>query len=401
MKSLRPFARRLPRVRVVPLSACAIAVVAVAAIPGCGGPDRPVPLGDYVSKRSAPDGSAQPPIDLSGTPHVPMCNLGPNGGVCACADAPLVIDAPTIYYVLDRSGSMNELNKWANIQNVLERLFIALGPRASVGAAVFPDPIADGCFVGVEVFPPRRGDSPAGTAGPTEAALINVLSRIPAAGGTPTAVTLTSLLPKLKALPGKTYVVLATDGGPNCNSSASCGADQCILNIETASGCSPTGPSCCTDPNTGGPQECLDAQPTIDAVKAIASAGIPVYVVGVPGSAPYASLLDQMALAGGTARGSEPQYYAIDTADQTAFLASLSNIAAKITGSCTLDLGTVPPDPSLVNVFFDEKPIPQSGPDGWTLDGSSVTILGVSCQKILDGSVLDVRVVAGCPTLTL
>jgi hypothetical protein len=39
------------------------------------------------------------------------------------------------------------------------------------------------------------------------------------------------------------------------------------------------------------------------------------------------------------------------------------------------------------------------GTDGWTLDGTTVTILGASCQKILDGDVLDVRVVAGCPTL--
>jgi hypothetical protein len=401
MRSLPVIARRLPRALVVPLSACAMALVGTAAIAGCGGPDRPAPLGDYVGTRFAPDGAAQPPIDLSGAPHVPMCNLGPNGGVCACSDAPLVIDPPTIYYVLDRSGSMSEFNKWGNIQSVLGDLFIALGPRVSVGAAVFPDPAFDQCAVGVEVFPPRRGDMPAGTAGPVEASLFNTLRFILAAGGTPTAATLTSLLPKLKAIPGKTYVVLATDGGPNCNSSASCGADQCIANIENAPGCSPTSPSCCTNPNTGGPQDCLDGQPSIDAVKAIASAGIPVYVVGVPGSAPYASLLDQMALAGGTARGSEPQYYAIDTADQAAFLASLSKIAAKITGNCTLDLGTIPPDPSLVNVFFDEKPIPQSGPDGWTLDGSSVTILGASCQKVLDGTVLDVRVVAGCPTVTL
>jgi hypothetical protein len=60
----------------------------------------------------------------------------------------------------------------------------------------------------------------------------------------------------------------------------------------------------------------------------------------------------------------------------------------------------VPPDPNLVNVFFDGSPLPQSGPDGWTLSGTTVTVLGASCQKILDGDVLDVRVVAGCPTVT-
>jgi hypothetical protein len=39
--------------------------------------------------------------------------------------------------------------------------------------------------------------------------------------------------------------------------------------------------------------------------------------------------------------------------------------------------------------------------DGWTLDGATVTLLGASCQQVLSGAVLDVRVVAGCPTVTL
>jgi hypothetical protein len=329
-----------------------------------------------------------------------MCNIGPEGGVCACVDQPLLVEAPNIYFVLDRSGSMAQLNKWANIQFVLQKLVVALGPRASVGAAVFPNPSEDGCSPGVQVFRPQRGDAPAGTPGPTEAALITVLSRIPAAGGTPTAATLSSLLLNLKSLPGKTFVVLATDGGPNCNANANCAADQCTLNIDNTTNCSPMGANCCADPSPDSRRGCLDARPTIDAVKAIADAGIPVYVVGVPGSAPYATLLDELARAGGTARVGEPQYYAINNADQTAFMATLSSIAAMITGSCSLDLGNLPPDPSLVNVFFDERVLPQAGPDGWTLDGTTVTVLGASCKKILNGSVLDVRVVAGCPTVT-
>jgi hypothetical protein len=346
------------------------------------------------------DAGAPPVINLDGAPYVPMCNLGPEGGVCACADEALLGDAPNIYFVLDRSGSMNEMNKWVNIQLVLGKLTVALGPRASVGAAVFPDPNSDGCSPGIEVFAPHRGDAPAGTPGPIEAQLITVLSRSPAAGGTPTAVTLSGLLPRLTALPGKTYVILATDGGPNCNANANCPVDGCTLNIEGIGGCPPTGPNCCVDPNTGGARACLDAQPTIDAVQAIASAGIPVYVVGVPGSAPYKALLGQLAQAGGTARASDPPYYAIDTADQAAFLAALSSIAAKITGKCRLTLDNLPPEPGRVNVFFDEHVLPQGGPDGWSLQGSEVTILGASCQKIINGDVLDVRVVGGCPTIT-
>jgi len=35
----------------------------------------------------------------------------------------------------------------------------------------------------------------------------------------------------------------------------------------------------------------------------------------------------------------------------------------------------------------------------WVLQGQTVTILGSTCQSIMNGDVLDVRVVAGCPTV--
>ena len=38
-------------------------------------------------------------------------------------------------------------------------------------------------------------------------------------------------------------------------------------------------------------------------------------------------------------------------------------------------------------------------PDGWTYASQTVTLEGASCQKVLEGEVLDVRVVAGCPTI--
>jgi len=349
---------------------------------------------------SASDGG--PSLVGDASPIIKNCGVGPDGGVCACADEPLAIDPPTLYFVLDRSGSMNDLNKWNTVRNVLEAVAVQLGGRAAFGAAVFPDPATNNCGVGRQVFAPAAGDGLNGEPGPVDRALFVTLGRIVANGGTPTAATLQALLPGLKSIKGKTYVILATDGGPNCDAKASCTAAMCTWNIESDNGCTPTGTNCCSPqamPNS--PQlACLDAQPTIDAVTAIAAAGVPVYVVGVPGSEPYAQLLDELATAGGTARSSEPLYYAVSTADEHALLTAMSQIAAKVTGSCTLTLDNSPPDPSLVNVFLNGSAIPQSGPDGWTLSGTTVTILGASCQAILDGDVLDVRVVAGCPTLT-
>jgi hypothetical protein len=367
----------------------------------CGNGSMPPVLGGTSGDGGSVSDSG-PSLVGDASPIIKNCGVGPDGGVCACADEPLAVDPPTLYFVLDRSGSMLELNKWSTVRNVIESIVIQLGARAAFGAAVFPDPRTDGCSVGVQIFAPTVGDAVNAVPGPVDTALIYTLGHIGASGGTPTAATLQSLLPGLKGNRGKTYVILATDGGPNCNANASCSAAMCTLNIEGDNGCTPTGTDCCTpQAMPGSPQlACLDAQPTIDAVTALAAAGVPVYVVGVPGSEPYAQLLDSLATAGGRPRTSEPLYYAVSTADEQALFAAMSQIAAQITGSCTLTLDKAPPDPSLVNVFLNGNAIPQSGPNGWTLSGKTVTILGTSCQAILNGEVLDVRVVAGCPTLT-
>jgi hypothetical protein len=194
-------------------------------------------------------------------------------------------------------------------------------------------------------------------------------------------------------------VVLATDGGPNCNPMAACSVDQCQPNIEGIAGCTPTGRNCCMGINN---LACNDGEPTKTAVAAIAAKGIPVYVVGVPGSAPYAQLLSELAQVGGTARASDAgpgstQYYDVNSTDQAAFEGALRNVAAKATGSCTMQLNAAPTDPNLVNVFLNEKPLAQDG--NWTLTGQTITILDPECQSILNGDVLDVRVVAGCPTV--
>jgi hypothetical protein len=379
------------------LSVCTLGS-AIAA--GCGESPRPPALGAVTGdagSRGADAGQrfqAPPPTELT-------CNLGPDGGVCACVDQPLLGDPPTLYFILDRSGSMAEGNKWPTIIEVLANLVVGLGPRANIGAAVFPDPSdTDPCNKGIQVVAPQRGDAPAGVAGPAATALLTILGHIGANGGTPTAATLTALTPLVTSLPGKTYVILATDGGPNCNPTP-CDANGCELNIENAvAACTPGGPhNCCADPAYSSYLSCLDAQPSIDAVKALAAQGIPVYVIGVPGSAPYAALLDQLAQAGGTARSTEPYYYAVNTTDQSALAATLSSVAAKITGTCTLKLNQVPPDPNLVNVFLGGQVLPEGGANGWTLTDETVTLLGSSCQEIMNGTVVDVRVVAGCPTV--
>jgi hypothetical protein len=301
---------------------------------------------------------------------------------------------------------MSEFHKWDTIRAAISEMVLEIGPRANFGAAVFPAPNSspNSCTPGVEVAAVRPGDSPAGTFGETNNVLMTA-TFMPASGGTPTAATVLSLTDDLASLPGTTYAIVATDGGPNCDPDISCTIADCTLNIESSPpGCTPSGASNCCAPNMYGALNCLDGAATTQAIARLRARGVPTFVMGIPGSEPYATVLDDMAVAGGTARATKPYYYPVETTDQGAFYAALAKIAAKATGTCALPLSSPPKDPGLINVYFSEQVVPQAGPNGWTYDasgggGGTVTLLGDSCRSVLEGSVLDVRIVEGCQTV--
>ena len=366
---------------------------------GCGEGRPPIFVGDGVDPNEGtdsggPNSGTGSLLQEAGGP--PSCDAGLQGNVCGCLDLSLLADAPNMYFMLDRSGSMTDSNKWLTIRTVIADVMHRIGPRAQFGAAVFPDPrAADSCAPGVQVMALTPGDAPAGTYGVATGTFTEA-TNYPASGGTPTAATVNALAPTLTALPGKTFVILATDGGPNCNATVTCDRSACISNIESDTGCAPdSGPDCCT----AQPLDCLDSAATVKAITDLAAAGIATYVVGVPGSGPYAALLNQMALAGGTARATSPYYFPVDTADTAAFTATLSAVAAQITATCVLTLSQAPPDATQVNVYLDGAVVPADPTNGWTLSGATVTLEGTTCASVLAGTSLDLRIVAGCPTV--
>ncbi len=360
---------------------------------GCGS-TRPRDLADAPGTSSGVSPGDQFDTDAT-APQT--CAQTADQGVCGCLDLTLLTDVPNIYFVLDRSGSMTEDDKWTSVRIVVADMVRRLGPRARFGAALFPGRDGD-CSPGVEVMPMRAGDTPAGTVGPTTLALLS-LTNEPATGGTPTAATLRALSPALKVLPGRTFVILATDGGPNCNTGVACGVDGCQANIEGLSPqCQPTGPTNCCTTATGGYRGCLDSTALLSAVSDLKAASVPTYIVGVPGTAPYGSLLDAAAVAGGTARDASPKYYNVDSTERDALSAALAKVAAKITATCDLPL-TQLPDPTRVNVYLDDVVVPQEPVDGWMIDGLTVRLVGATCTRVLAGEALNVRVVAGCPTV--
>ena len=135
-------------------------------------------------------------------------------------------------------------NQWETIRLVLSRIVTRLGPRIRFGATVFPSPAFNSCSTGQEVMPLTPGDAPAGTPGRAVSRFLTA-TNVGVGGATPLAETLREIVPKLARESGRTFVILATDGGPNCNFEATCGSADCIYNIESAPPCVPNGENCC------------------------------------------------------------------------------------------------------------------------------------------------------------
>lgn len=382
------------RTRAVGLSTLALAFVLAA---GCGSERPPVSGSGGGPSRGAAGGDQ---FSSNGGAAPPGCGTKPDGSECECLDVPLFVDAPAIYFVLDRSGSMTQHDKWNQVRITVGKIMRSLGPRASFGAMMFPGPSqSDVCAPGKEIMPITLGDPPSsGVDGPVTSALLAATRVIPR-GGTPTGATLEAARVRLASVPGRAFVILATDGAPNCNPSAICGFDRCQPNVEDVPGCPKEGPFNCCEPPEGFRENCNDTASTLGAIRALKDAGVPVYVVGLPGAALYASLLEEMAVAGGAALPTSPRYFAVDTASEDAMLAALKKIAAQITGTCTFDLKDEPADATFVNVYMDDAIVPFEPNDGWTISGKTVTLVGEACARVKRGDVLDVRIIAGCPRI--
>ncbi len=321
-------------------------------------------------------------------------------GYCGNEVHQLIFDAPNLYFVLDASGSMSEAapgggNRYDAVRVAVVNLVRNLGPRAKVGAAVLPKKGgADDCVAGEEVFPVTQGDPITGQDGPTTTG-IRLSTITNPKGGTPVSATIEGLTPGLLGLSGETYVVIATDGGPNCNNTASCTAAGCMLNIEGNPACDPA-VNCCAPGQVGGPSFCVDQAATVAAIEKLAAAGLHVVVLGIPGSETYANVLDAMAIAGGVPRPDTPKYYRVDQLDE---LGPVLAEIAKVAVTCDFTLADPPQETGFTNVYLDGQVLTYNVPGGWVwMPPATVRLLGDACDRVLSGKVVNVQIVSGCPT---
>jgi hypothetical protein len=328
----------------------------------------------------------------------------------------------SVLLVVDKSSSMSETGefaegRWKTLGSALESALEATSTRISYGLELFPfadDPEATPATcetpAGLEVLVPIvLGEDQTG-------AIASTLAAHAPAGGTPTADALARALDYFadgdgRELSGQRYVLLATDGGPNCNADLTCEKESCTINRENEGAEAACGGNCCdADLDPLGPTNCIDDERTVARVEALAEAGIKTIVVGIPGTDFFADTLDAVAEAGGAPDPDGPRsYYRVTGADGADGLTeTLTRITTGLITTCRLQLTSTPADPDyegLLNVEIDGQEVPQAGDDGWSVDRTTtpptVVLAGETCEYLETQGAERVSITYGCPTVVV
>lgn len=342
-----------------------------------------------------------------------------DGGALNCGETKLEAAPPivNVLLVVDRSSSMSfepsgfGTTRWNALKAGLEAAVDAAKARVSFGIDFFPSTGSSGAATtdacqtpqGSEVLVPIE---PGESAAPKIADALADNPPPESGASTPTAAALRHALAYFTEgagadLDGERYVLLATDGGPNCNASAfpdGCGADACTVNIDEVCPVA----NCCNSSALAA--DCLDEDGAVEAVESLLEAGVKTFVVGIPGTEAYEGTLDAMAVAGKVPNSdAPPSYYAVSEAGGVeALSATLTRITTGLITSCRLELEKNPPVEGLVNVVVDGEKIPRDA-DGWDFDKAAspwtVVLQGETCERVENAGAEDVIITFGCPTV--
>ena len=356
---------------------------------------------------------AAPPQEMEGPSD---CESFAGLEQCGTTSVKASFNAANVLLVIDKSSSMDdqpagfELNKWDALKAALAPALAAVRDEMSFGLLLYPfgtrDEIPVHCFEGCCEVPAGPGAIQVGIE-PGASSAAKVMSALEASapgGGTPTAAALDAALAYFttgdgQSLKGDRFVLLATDGGPNCGPrETTCAADRCTPNLD---GLCPADQGNCCD---GEGSYCLNDAAVVEKLEALAAAGVPTFVVGIPGTESYADYLNVFANAGGVPNPSaQPDYYAVSAEGGVDQLTrTFSDITTHLVRSCTVELGAGAPEKKLVNVAVDCAVVPFADGAGWDIDGDSPTTLvlrGDACEHVEREGARRIDVVYGCPTV--
>ena len=366
-------------------------------------------------------GEAAPP-EVAGAagqapgPSVSECKGFAGLDECGVTSVEATFSAANVLLVIDKSSSMDdqpegfELKKWEALKAALEPALTAVQDEMSFGLLLYPfakqTKIPLDCFEGCCEVPTGPAAIEVGIE-PGISSVSKVMAALDAAtpgGGTPTAAALDAALSYFttgdgKDLKGDRFVLLATDGGPNCGASDTiCGADHCTPNLDGL--CPPAQGNCCA----GEGSYCLADTAVVQKIRALAEASVPTFVVGIPGTERYAEYLNAFANAGSVPNPkTPPDYYAVSAEGGVDGLTqTFSDITTHLVRSCDVDLGTVPPLKTLVNVAVDCEIVPFEDGAGWDIGSGAPTTLvlaGDACKRVKRKGARRIDVVYGCPTV--
>ncbi|HTQ03876.1 MAG TPA: vWA domain-containing protein [Polyangiaceae bacterium] len=353
----------------------------------------------------------------AGDDGVPACTT--LGGLESCGGTSVEAKLRTVnmLLVIDKSGSMTDplgdTDKWTAMKSAIGTALGHVADQMNFGLVLFPYAVfhtipVDGCDTDCCELPDGDAAVLVPVAQGTRAVedIGYQLDATSPGGGTPTAGALDAALQYFTtgdgaALDGEKYVLLATDGGPNCNDKLTCTADTCTTNLD---GQCPEG-NCCQDPDQH--DLCLDDQAVLSELKKLGQAGIPTFVVGLPGTQQYSSYLDEFAQADALeGTNGDAHYYAVSESDGVnGLIDAFDSITTELVRSCTIDLTEPPTKLDLVNVAIDCNVVPQDSSDGsgWDFDmtpnPTAVVLRGPVCDQLQANGAMRVDVLYGCPTV--
>ena len=348
-------------------------------------------------------------------PKVSGCDRFEGLDECGVTSVEASFSAANVLLVIDKSSSMDdqpagfELKKWAALKAALGPALEAVQEEMSFGLLLYPfspSEIPLDCFEGCCQVPDALSAIEVDIA-PGTSSVSKVMAALDATGpggGTPTAAALDAALTYFttgdgKDLQGDRFVLLATDGGPNCGeSTTTCSADHCTPNLDGL--CPANEGNCCR----GEGSYCLDDASVLQKIRALADAQVPTFVIGIPGTESYAEYLDAFATAGGVPNPKKkPAYYAVSAEGGVEGLTrTFRDITTHLVRSCNVDLGPEAPDKRLVNVAVDCDIVPSEDGAGWNIPDAAPTTLilaGDTCNRVKREGARRIDVVYGCQTV--
>ncbi|HEX3905162.1 MAG TPA: vWA domain-containing protein [Polyangia bacterium] len=306
---------------------------------------------------------------------------GTGGMSCGQTNVSVMPEPPDILIVQDKSLSMNEnaagtacntpgCSKWSQVSAAIDSVVMATQTTVNWGLVFFGS--SNMCGVNTT---PNVPITPNTSYMPISQAYANNMP----SSYTPTEAAVNAAVSYMQGVtdPNPKYLLLATDGLPNCKANDNNAMDD-------------------------------DSPGTVTAVTNAKTAGFPTFIVGI-GNTMGTSTLNMLAVAGG-----EPQ---VGSADGNSFYevnstADLEAALTKIVGmvaSCTIPLTGV--NGTLDKVAVSAKDasgntiqIMQDPTNGWSYTDSTMTTIvlkGTACTDLQNGSYSDFQFIYTCATGTI